>query len=293
VILSGRVCELAKESSRARSFLNLTVISVKSYKMSNVANVVFGKLAEVVLRAALVRVGRSEDTIAFPDDLSCGPLNPLGASREIWMQENLHLSPAEWGIFPHLLQNFFNTLKLRRDKIIFWVCEHSAFEICGFDQCIDQISGEFYYVNTMNAAQFEHRKDEDAGFPPRLAHISPEVAAQLIGSEVPLAQCLRSEHLEDWQKLCTENAPLRIIGPQGIRPVSVSHFDPLLLSFTNTEWEPAQWVITQAAVEANNDNFFRVDMMVLTGRLRALVKQGRLVADKDITDREMRVRLPR
>jgi hypothetical protein len=55
--------------------------------------------------------------------------------------------------------------------------------------------------------------------------------------------------------------------------------------------QPARWVITQAAVEANSNNFFRADMMILTGRLRALVKQGQLFADGDVMDREVRIRL--
>ena len=257
--------------------------------MSQIINVVFGKFAEVVLRTALINVGRAEDVIVFPDDLSCGPLKSFGASREIWMRENLFLLPNEWGIFPHELTRFLTALDPIHSKIIFWICEHCSYEVCGFNQCIEEVAGELYYIDTMAATQFERNEETDEGFPPRLAHISPDIATQLIGTEVLLSVSLRAEHSKWWQKLRAEDAPLRTIGSQGIQSVSLSYFDPLLLAFADAKWQPAQWIVAQAAVEANKDNFFRVDMMTLTGRLRALVREGRLVADKDILDAEMRV----
>lgn len=62
--------------------------------MSEVVNIIFGKLAEDVLQAALAASGYSQDVVVFPDDLSCGPLNPLGACRF-----HLHISSRccwEW-----------------------------------------------------------------------------------------------------------------------------------------------------------------------------------------------------
>jgi hypothetical protein len=260
--------------------------------MSKISNVVFGKFAEVVLRTALINTDRAEDVIVFPDDLSCGPLKAFGVSREIWMRENLLLLPNEWEVFPRQLGRFLTALDPVHSKIIFWVCEHCSHEVCGFDQCIEQVAGDLYYIDTMAAALFERSGEKNEGFPPRLAHISPEIAIHLIETEVLLSAPLRAEHSKRWQKLRTENAPLRTIGPEGVQSISLSYFDPLLLAFADGEWQPAQWVVAQAAVEANKDNFFRVDMMTLTGRLRALVKEGRLVADKDIMDKEMRVCLP-
>lgn len=259
--------------------------------MAHVVNVVFGRLAADVLQIALARLERSEKVVVFPDDLSCGPLNPLGAVREIWMQNNLYLSPDDWEVFPDKLDGFCNTLKLQGNKIICWACPYSVYELCGFDQCIDQTVGNLYYIDTTVAAKFERGGNDDEGFPPRLAHISPEIAAHLIGTDLPVSKILQADHLNKWQQLRAENAPLRIIGPQGVQSVSLSHFDPLLLAFSDTQWQSARWVITQAAVEANSDNFFRVDMMILTGRLRALVRQGLLVADQDIMAPEVRVRL--
>jgi hypothetical protein len=259
--------------------------------MPEAVNVVFGHLAEDVLRSALINAGRSEHVIVFPDDLSCGPLSTFGAQREIWMQENLFLSPNEWGIFPSNLVPFLTALDPVRSKIVFWICKNCTYELCGFARSVSHIAGNLYYIDTMAAAQLEHGRP-DEGFPPRLAHISPEIVTHLIGTEVPLSTSRRKEQLESWTQLRAANAPLRTIGPQGIQSVSLSYFDPLLLAFADVKWQSAQWVVTQAAVAANDDNFFCVDMMTLTGRLRALVKQGQLVADKEITDREMSVRLP-
>jgi hypothetical protein len=269
----------------------LIAILIEGSEMLEAVNVVFGKLAADVLRSALTNCGRSEDIVVFPDDLSCGPLNPLGDARETWMQNNLYLSPGDWGVFPRQLGDLFNNLKFQHGRIICWVCPNSVNEFCGFQQCIEQIAGDLYYVNTMAAAQFEQIGNPDEGFPPRLAHITPEIAVQLIGKEIPLSESYRAGQLKNWQRRRAENAALRIIGAQGIQSVSLSYFDPLLLAFADAELQPARWVITQAAVEANSNNFFRADMMILTGRLRALVKQGQLFADGDVMDREVRIRL--
>jgi hypothetical protein len=261
--------------------------------MSDNLHIVFGRLAEDVLRAALASAAQFENIATFPDDLSCGPLDSFdGATRQAWIQESLYLDPKEWGVFPLQLPNFFHTVNSRDSKIIFWVCWHSAYEFCGFYNCVRQLTvNDLYYVDTMKAAQYEDGGSSDDGFPPRLAHISPIIAAHLLGQESRISALFRAEQLQKWQRLRTENAPLRTIDVQGVQSVPLSHFDPFLLAFVAREWQSARWVVAQAAVQANNGNFFRVDMMTLTGRLRALVKEGRLEADKDIADPALSVRL--
>jgi len=260
---------------------------------NEIANIVFGRLAENVLREALENYSRSEDILTFPDDLSVGPIKLLdGGRREKWICDNLYLQPEDWGVFPNQVNTFFQSANSRYSKTVCWVCQNSVYELCGFFEYLRQIAGDnLYYVDTMTAAQFEYSDKSDESFPPRLAHVSPMIAGQLIGKEVPVSAFLRAERLNSWERLCAENAPLRSIGPQGVKSVLLSHFDPFLLSFADAKWRPARWVVTRAAVEANNDNFFRVDMMTLTGRLRALVRDGRLEADRDVTDSAMSIRL--
>jgi hypothetical protein len=262
---------------------------------NEIMNIVFGKLAESVLRKALENHGRSEDILAFPDDLSFGPIDPLdGDSRIKWISDNFYVQPEGWGVFPRQSNAFFRQANSEYRKIIFWICENSVYEYCGYCECIHRIAGDnlnLNYIDTMETVQFGIGNISGNGFPPRLAHISPVIAAHLIGKEIPVSASLRAERLQTWQRLCTENAPLRTIGPQGVESVPLSHFDPFLLAFADTEWQSARWVITQAAVEANNDNFFRVDLMTLTGRLRALVKEGQLGADGDVTNNAVNVRL--
>jgi hypothetical protein len=129
--------------SRSRFFRNLIAILIEGSEMLEAVNVVFGKLAADVLRSALTNCGRSEDIVVFPDDLSCGPLNPLGDARETWMQNNLYLSPGDWGVFPRQFGDLFNNLKFQHGRIICWVCPNSVNEFCGFQQCIEQISRRF------------------------------------------------------------------------------------------------------------------------------------------------------
>ena len=260
----------------------------------SVTNIVFGKFAENVLQAALRNVGRHEDIIVFPDDLSFGPINPLsGATRQQWIRKNFYLKPSEWNIFPGQLKNFFQKLNSQISSIVCWTCSNSIYEYCGFCECICHLTvNNVLYVETMDAEQFENPGNEGEDFPPRLAHISPLIASRLIGKEMPVSTSLRTERLQIWQRLCTENAPLRSIGPQGVESVPISYFDPFLLAFVETNWRSARLIVTRAAVEANSDSFFRVDMIALTGRLRALVKEGRIEADQDMASASVNVRLP-
>jgi hypothetical protein len=258
----------------------------------DVTNIVFGRLADRVLGDALQQLGRSEGIILFPDDLSVGPLRPLdGALREGWMRANLRLAPQEWGVFPFLLDGFVEQLQSRTGKIVCWFCRNSVYELCGFYECVRRIGDRLFFIDTMTATQFEYDNQPAVGFPPRLAHVSPLVAARLIGNEVSVSTSLRAAQQQIWRELSSENAPLRTMDAEGVKSASLSHFDPFLIAVADRKWQAARWVVTQAAIEANNDNFFRVDMMTLTGRLHALVEEGRLQADRDITDREVNVRI--
>jgi Protein of unknown function/Domain of unknown function (DUF1835) len=259
-----------------------------------IVNIVFGKLAQTVLLQAQQGDHKYQKISIFPDDLSFGPLNPLdGAVRQKWTHENFLLQPKNWGLFPRRLTVFFKRIKSTNPKIICWVCQNSVYELSGFYECIRQITGDnLYYVDTMDAAQFEFGDKSGDDIPPRLAHISPAVALCLIGKESSVSASMRSERAQIWQRLCAENAPLRSIGPQGVESVLISHFDPILIGCIEREWRPAQRIVTRAAVAANNDNFFRVDMVTLTGRLNALIKERRIEADREVSDTAVRVRLP-
>jgi hypothetical protein len=258
----------------------------------NVTNIVFGGLAKHVLSHALQRLARSEEIVVFPDDLSIGPLSPHdGAFRESWMRENLYLSPKEWGVFPLQLDGSIEELESRSGRIICWICENCVYELCGFYECVRRIDDGLFFIDTMAAAQFEYGNQPNDGFPPRLAHVNSLVAAHLIGSEAPVSASLRATQQQKWVKLCSESAPLRTIDVEGVKSASLSYFDHYLLAFADKKWQPARLVVTRAAIEANSDNFFRVDMMTLTGRLCALVKDGRLKVDRHIADSNVNVRI--
>jgi hypothetical protein len=261
-----------------------------------VINIVFGDLAKTTLAHALAVHRREEEILTFPDDLSFGPINPLeGVVRAKWIVDNFHVSPGKWGVFPRRFARFQNLLSRTDAKINCWVCPNSVYELCGFFEIIckhDQ--RDLYYIDTMriDAAQLAHAKvSERAAI--RLAHLSPAIASHLIGKEVLVSASMRAERRAIWHKLRAENAPLRTIGPNGIESIALSSFDSTLLAQVGLEWRPARSVVIYAAVAANTNDFFRVDMIVLAGRLQALVKEGRIEASGDISDwPAMQVRLP-
>ena len=56
-------------------------------------HIVFGESAGGTLRQAMAQSGLSEEVIAFPDDLSFGPINPPDPTRRIaWAKRELGYS---------------------------------------------------------------------------------------------------------------------------------------------------------------------------------------------------------
>lgn len=252
-----------------------------------VVNIVFGKLAKKILRASLQISGRRESISTFPDDLSFGPINPPNGARRLkWIDDTFHLSPERWGIFPTRLDGWFDLIRNKYSTIVCWVCRHSAYECCGLYECARRIRRkDFYFIDTMaiDSTGVVNANMLDLQLATRLAHMSPTIAAQLIGKESLVSPSLRAMWRRTWQGLRVENAPFRTVGPHGISSVSISHFDTVLLSNVATEWRSVRRVVTYAAVEANQNNFFRVDMMALTGRLQALVTERKIEARGDIS----------
>src|SRR5262249_24081939 len=127
----------------------------------------------------------------------------------------------------------------------------------------------------------------------RLAHLSPAMASQLIGKEVIVSASLRTERQLAWQKIRSENAPLRTIGPSGIESIALSSFDAMLLAEIGPQWRPARSVVTYAAVAANPNDWVKGEMIVLAGRLQAFGWEGRIEASGDLSDwGATQVRLP-
>jgi len=255
-----------------------------------VIDIVFGSLAKAVLDDALTSCGRREEILAFPDDLSFGPIDSLDAiRREKWIVDNFHLSLAAWDIFPGGLKEFFTKIDSldHSYKIVCWLCQNSVYEYCGFYECIRSMpNSNLYLIDTM---EFENKSCNGNGscraaMASRLAHLSPAIASRLIGTEVPVSTDLLVRRQAEWEKLRAENAPLRTIGSDGVKSVSISHFDEFLLAQIGRDWRPARRVVTYAAVAANPDDFFRVDMVVLAGRLQALIGEGRIEAGGDLSD---------
>jgi len=253
-----------------------------------VTNVVFGELAASTLRQALHNSNEPGEILTFPDDLSFGPINPAdGLPRERWINDNFHLLPEQWEIFPINMAPFFHSISSPESKIMCWVCNNSIYEYCGFGEIIRQIGGEnLYFISTMDldVSAFKQADTPKEEIPLRLAHMSPLIASHLVGREVLVSASLRAVRGATWQRIRNENAPLRTIGLQGVESVSISYFDSILLAHLGSDWRPMRSVVTYAAIAANPNDYFRVDMIVLAGRLNALIREGRIETAGSATD---------
>jgi hypothetical protein len=251
-----------------------------------ITNIVFGQLAERVLRDALSMTDEHEEIVIFPDDLSFGPIKQLsGSNRKQWMDKNFTLSTDKWNVFPAQLQTFFHSINLLNAKIVCWVCKNAVDELCGFSALLDNVANANLFAietTTFEPGQFEIRsKAHNEPIPLKLAHVSPAIASQLLGTEVVVSPSSRDELITVWRKVQLENAALRAIDVDGLKSVPASYFDKFLLARLQPQWQSAQRVVTFAAMDADNGEFFRVTMTALAGRLLELANTEKVKIQGD------------
>ena len=77
-----------------------------------------------------------------------------------------------------------------------------------------------------------------------------------------------------WARLQEENAPFRIVTPDGLASAAEDVFDPMILSHVTKDWQPAVRVAGNILGQRFNEPYFQCGDIVLWKRLRALVNAG-------------------
>jgi hypothetical protein len=112
----------------------------------------------------------------------------------------------------------------------------------------------------------------------------------LFGRAEMLTSVLRAMYRELWRHLKAENAPLRVLSEGELVSEPLSFFDPLLMSYATPQWKKASRIIGEAL--AHDLETLQTGDLVLSARVRSLVKAGRLESRGDLAElRRCEIRL--
>jgi hypothetical protein len=244
------------------------------------------------LRRALREARVREEVLFLPDDLSCGPIDPEDAATRV----------AWWSQFyDEVLQgpdihSFWDTISTTDDRLVMWFGRRCASELGFFLSVTHRLGERPFDIIDVTGLQYSYTLPDGStrkARPAEAVSIIPDSALRsLLGSERQISAKERDEARQQWQRLRTENAPLRIAGANGLASAPIDHFDQLLVEQASRDWHKVAYVVG-SAMGKSRDEYIQVGDAFLLGRVVALVDAGKLVAEGNPRDvRSCRVRLP-
>lgn len=251
------------------------------------------------LTEALEACGRSDAVVCHDDDLSIGPIEPPDYLRRInWIAEALDFegwppTPDEplpsredrfhyhpWYARPADETAFWTTALDPANRIVLWLTRRSPRNVAGVMEWLRR-AGErpceiVDFTEVLATPQPRDRKPYHAL---GLTALMPEEfrVLELLAEAKPLADELRHCWTTRWAQLRAENAPFRIIGPEGLQSAPITTFDAGLLAQCKPAWRKVARVVGGCLLEGVEEEAVHPpNEMVLAARLHALVKAGQL-----------------
>ena len=124
-------------------------------------------------------------------------------------------------------------------------------------------------------------------------HPNQIVENDLLATAKILTPAERAQYRELWERLRTENAPLRILAEGQLVSAPITYFDPLLLSHVTPRFRKAALIIAKALTDIWDSSYIQTGDLVLAARLRALADAGAVESQGDLLQiRHSEVRLP-
>jgi hypothetical protein len=254
----------------------------------NRLHVVFGTSAQETLTEALRLGGSDEPVIAFPDDLSIGPINGEGGeARVAWMVREFGPSFAGLGNLPVELEAFWRAFRSTEAVPVIWFTRRSAREYSGFLELAWTLGEQSCQIVDFTGVEFVKRLHEGPGKLLTylcLGEMRPFEAAGFLGSAQVLSSPQREGYRQIWSRLRQENAALRVLTDGGLASEPASFFDDALLEATPASWQKIARTIGNVLGLSFDDNVFQISSMVLAGRIRTLVALRALECRGDVDD---------
>jgi Protein of unknown function len=221
--------------------------------------------------------------LCWLDDLSCGPVSPEDfATRTAWWSR-FHPDRDTASFF----KAFWDKVDETDRRLVLWFGRHSASELAFFLAWTERLGARPFDIVDVTGLRYPIvRRDGSTGQsqPARgMSQINPDELAKLIGAERPITAEQKSEARQIWRRLKAENAPFRIVTPNGLVSAPSECFDSLLLARATPDWQRLVTLVSETAI-LNSEPYEQVGDVMLRMRAIVLIEQGMLIADGDPQD---------
>jgi Protein of unknown function/Domain of unknown function (DUF1835) len=240
-------------------------------------HIVFGSAAQNTLIETLRSVGREEMVVAYPDDLSVGPIDgESAAERAEWMVQEFGPPCAGFRALPTELEAFWGAFRSANATPVIWFTRRSARDYSGFLELLRHLTDAPCQIVDLSGDEFVTRKQPDGPGQLKIFLSLGEMPPPVLPSVQILSPLQRDRYRQIWSILRTENAPFRVLADGGLDSAPISFFDDTLLSAASSDWQKIARTIGEFYFMSLEDNALAVDDRVLAGRIRALVAVGAL-----------------
>lgn len=261
--------------------------------MAGQLHLLFSPSAAGTLRATITRLRRSDRVVCFFDDFSFGLVDGGDAERIAWIEQELDVTGwddvvADSG--PVLRATCIEAV----DPVV-WLSRRETRSYAGFLWWLERRGdAPCSIIDVTDVTRDGLPRTDDT--PPALGPgvLSQDAMARLLGSEMRLRPVDRDAYRATWQRLRVENAPFRVVGPDGLlTSAPFTQFDALLLSCARPEWWKAARIVGLALCELWETTLCQTGDLVLFARLCRLAYSGALEWRGDMAEmRTCEFRLP-
>lgn len=247
-------------------------------------HVVFNPSAAASIRQAFAEIGCGERVIGLIDNLSFGPIDlPDAAKRRLWVEDELGY---EWDDVAQSADEFWAEAISADVLPVAWVSRLHAPEYAAFLEFAWRKRHTPFRVIDATGLEIP-RHDGTGTFVVCSLGILPPyqiIEARLLERQRILAPVEIDNYVEQWRRLKTENAPLRIVDEIGLVSAPITFYDDALIARVSDNWQVGALVIggTMADLMDNPHNELVSDLL-LWARVCALCKAGALELRGDET----------
>jgi len=262
-------------------------------------HIVFTDAGASLLRQALEDADRDDHVISSFEDFSLGPIDSSDFPLRLKWMEN-ELGWVGWPSIARDSKKFWREALTRGPRKIAWLSRRSAMQYAGFLEWLSRMGDSPCEVVDLSDVRISRRNEDGSPRSPTLAITLGMLHPDTIGRHrlwdlaEPLQATTRERYRTLWQRLRSENAPLRVIEGDELVSAPISFFDTQLMSYVTNEWQKVAMVVGQTLAAEMDDEVLQVGDIVLAARIGALVESGRLeIQGKSALEmRKSLVRLP-
>ena len=239
------------------------------------------------LRQSLKGLRSLDTTIRFQDDLAFGPIADVcDEARRQWLTNYYGTDENdgyEHAIWEEQKTFWTDVTKGLRDDLMVWFTRHSSLEYCCFLEFISRLPGstEFELADFTN---------ETFGVSSASAKTSGVIGTGILNPDqlnrgFEIAKRVRpvefGAELHLWQRLKSENAPVRAFAGRQLMSASVDHFDPLILHFIGADWARAARVVGNCLGSSFDSGTAEFGDLWIVRRMEAMIEAGLIESDND------------